>query len=132
MSQKLVGGSCLCGAVIFQVTLPSLWCAHCHCTQCQRFHGAPVVTWLGVKEEGFQVTVGENCLRWYASSAPARRGFCGECGSSFLFQSEKWPGEMHISLTNIHDAVDREPEAHVHYDTHAGWLSLADELPRKL
>ena len=35
-----VGGSCLCGAVRFEVTLPSKFCAHCHCGNCRKAHGA--------------------------------------------------------------------------------------------
>ena len=42
------GGGCLCGAVRFTVTLPSLFCGHCHCTLCQRSHGAGYVTWFAV------------------------------------------------------------------------------------
>jgi hypothetical protein len=132
MSDEFVTGACLCGAVVFEATLPSLWCAHCHCTQCQRFHGAPVVTWVGFNSDSFRITVGENSLRWYRSSAPAQRGFCGDCGSSFLFQSERWPGEMHVCLTNLQGPIDREPESHVHYDTHVPWMSLADDLPRRV
>ena len=127
-----VAGSCLCGAVRFEAQLPSLWCAHCHCTQCQRFHGAPLVTWVGFNEDDVSFTVGENRVTWYSSSAPAQRGFCGACGSSFLFRSERWPGELHISLTNLHGPIDREPEAHVFYDSHVPWLELGDELPKKL
>ena len=126
-----VSGGCLCGAVMFEARLPSLWCEHCHCTQCQRFHGAPLVTWVGFSEESVEFTVGENRLTWFASSPAAQRGFCGVCGSSFLFRSEKWPGELHISLTNIHEPIDREPAGHVHYSSHVGWLELGDELPRK-
>ncbi len=132
MSDKTVTGACLCGAVKFEVTLPSLWCAHCHCTQCQRFHGAPLVTWVGFDSDSFRVTAGENTLRWYRPSAPAQRGFCGDCGSSILFQSERWPGEMHVCLTNLVDPIDRVPESHAHYDTHVPWLSLADDLPRRV
>ena len=131
MSQEVVGG-CLCGAVRFAAELPSLWCAHCHCTQCQRYHGAPLVTWVGFQRSKFRITVGESCLRWYCSSAPAKRGFCDKCGSSFLFQSERWPDEMHVSLTNLQDPIDRQPEGHVHFDSHVDWLELADDLPRKL
>jgi len=131
MSETTVSGACLCGAVQFEADLPSLWCAHCHCTQCQRFHGAAVVTWVGVKADNFRLTSGADSLCWYRSSAPAQRGFCGECGSSFLFQSEQWPGEMHICRSNLKDPIDREPEGHVHYDSHAPWLQLGDELPRK-
>jgi len=28
--------------------------------------------------------------------------------------------------------IDREPEGHVHFDSHVSWLELADDLPRKL
>ena len=43
-------GACLCGDLAFEATLPSKWVAHCHCTLCQRAHGAPVVTWVGFDE----------------------------------------------------------------------------------
>ena len=35
-----VKGACLCGAVQFEVTLPTLGCCHCHCSICRRFCGA--------------------------------------------------------------------------------------------
>ena len=41
-------GSCLCGAVRFTASLPSLVCAHCHCSMCRRNHGAGYVTWFAV------------------------------------------------------------------------------------
>jgi hypothetical protein len=131
MEKQKVGGACLCGGVKFEVQLPSLWCAHCHCTQCQRFHGAPLVTWAGFSDECFSVVSGEQNLRWYASSAPAQRGFCGECGSSLFFRSSQWPGEMHVALANLEGPLDREPQGHVFYDSHVDWLHLADDLPRK-
>lgn len=132
MSEQTVSGACLCGAVAFEITLPSLWCAHCHCTQCQRYHGAPVVTWVGVSNDHFKITRGEHKLRWFASSALAQRGFCDACGSSFLFRSEKWPNEIHITLPNLQDTIDRQPEGHVHYDSHVSWLKLDDDLPRQV
>ncbi len=132
MTEQTASGACLCGAVAFEITLPSLWCAHCHCTQCQRYHGAPVVTWVGVSNDQFTFTRGEHNLRWFASSAPAQRGFCGECGSSFLFRSEKWPKEIHITLPNLKDPIDRQPEGHVHYRNHVSWLKLDDDLPRQV
>jgi hypothetical protein len=131
MSETTVTGGCLCGSVKFEAALPSLWCAHCHCSMCQRYHGAPVVTWVGFSAEGFRITVGENTLRWFSSSAAAQRGFCGDCGSSILFKSEKWPDETHVSLVNIQDPIDRQPEGHVHYGSHVDWLELSDSLPRK-
>ncbi len=132
MPEKTVSGSCLCGAVRLKAALPSLWCAHCHCSMCQRFHGAGVVTWVGFHKDSVTFEHGEEKITWYHSSPQAQRGFCATCGSSFLFRSERWPDELHICLTNMHGPVDREPEGHVFYDTHVSWLELGDELPRKV
>lgn len=131
MPENAVSGSCLCGAVSFEASLPSLWCAHCHCSQCQRYHGAAVVTWVGFRADDVSFIQGENRISWFHSSPEAQRGSCATCGSSFLFRSERWPGELHVCLTNLHGPIDRQPEGHVYYDSHVSWLELADDLPRK-
>jgi hypothetical protein len=131
MPEQSVTGSCLCGAVSFEAKLPSLWCAHCHCTMCRRYHGAPLVTWVGFQAAHVTFTAGENRVSWYHSSPQAHRGSCATCGSSFLFRSERWPDELHICLANIDQPIDRAPEGHVYYDAHVPWLQLSDNLPRQ-
>ncbi len=123
-------GSCACGAVRFQFELPSLFFAHCHCEDCRRAHGAPVVSWVGVREPGFRLLAGESALRWHASSVQGRRGFCSSCGTPLLFQSGLCPGEMHIARPAIRTALDREPGGHVFYDRRVDWLTVSDALPR--
>jgi hypothetical protein len=71
-----IKGGCFCGAVKFTLTLPSKWCAHCHCSMCRRVHGAGYVTWVGFDRDNFDLEDSENQLRWFESSAGARRGFC--------------------------------------------------------
>ena len=39
-------GGCLCGAVRYQATGVPLVTGHCHCADCRRHNGAPVVTEL--------------------------------------------------------------------------------------
>lgn len=124
-------GSCLCGAITFEVDLPSKWCAHCHCTMCRRAHGAAYVTWFGVDVGQFRVTAGAGELLRYASSPGASRSFCGRCGSSLFFESVRWPGEIHVVLANLHGELDRAPQAHVFWETHVPWGIPGDELPRK-
>jgi len=127
----MVTGECLCGAVRFEVTLPSKWVAHCHCSMCRRAHGAAFVTWLGVPREQFRIVAGDDVLVRYRSSAPATRSFCGRCGSPLLFESERWPTEVHIARASIAGAIDREPAAHVFYSDRADWLAHHDELPKR-
>jgi hypothetical protein len=121
-------GSCLCGAVRFEVRFPSKWCAHCHCTMCRKEHGAGYVTWAGFPVEQFEVTDGEAGLNWYQSSPQAQRGFCSRCGSSLLFRSERWPGEIHVAIGVLDDPIDRAPQAHVFHDTRVDWVVIDEAL----
>ena len=123
-------GSCLCGAVTFSVGYPTKWVAHCHCTLCQRAHGAAFVTWVGSQAQTFEVGDPQSVLRWYRSSADAERGFCSRCGSSLFFRSERWPGEVHIARANFMSELDLERQRHVYYDTHVGWFEVNDALPK--
>lgn len=125
-------GSCLCGDLRFEATLPSKWAAHCHCTLCQRAHGAPVVTWVGFEQGQVRIDDPHQRLQWYESTPGAQRGFCRRCGSTLFFHSTRWAGELHIVRSNFDAPVDREPQVHVYHDSHAPWLVLGDDgLARK-
>lgn len=67
MTAEAARGSCLCGAVRFTARLPSRWVAHCHCTRCQRAHGAAFVTWVGLDEATVAIDDAQGALRWHAS-----------------------------------------------------------------
>ena len=123
-------GGCLCGAVRFRVKGPTLWSAHCHCSLCRRAHGAAFVTWVGTAGDRARIEAGNEDLAWYASTPEAERGFCRHCGSSLFFRSSRWPGELHIVRASFDGELDREPSAHVFWDTHVTWIDLADSLPR--
>lgn len=127
----LVPGGCLCGAVAFECALPTKWVAHCHCSLCRRAHGAAFVTWAGFPEAQFRVTAGADALRWFRSTPEAERGFCSHCGSTLFFRSSRWPGEMHVTVANLHAPLDRAPQAHVYWDAHVDWYVPADTLPKK-
>jgi hypothetical protein len=121
-------GSCLCGAIEFQAGLPSKWCAHCHCSMCRKAHGAGYVTWVGFETDQVSFVQGENELKWYESSPGAQRGFCPHCGSTLFFRSERWAGELHITLGNINDPIDRQPQANVFFDKHVNWVAVDTSL----
>jgi hypothetical protein len=87
-------GSCLCGAVRFQATPPTLWCAHCHCSMCRRSHGAGFVTWFGIPLAQLKVLEGADVLVRHRSSDHATRSFCGRCGSSLFFETTQHPEKI--------------------------------------
>jgi hypothetical protein len=124
-------GSCLCGAVRFTATGPSRWVAHCHCTRCQRAHGAAFATWVGLDATAVAIADPQGVLRWHQSALGGSRGFCGNCGSPMFFKGARWPGELHVARALFHGPVDREPQIHAYWDTHVSWVTLADGLPTR-
>jgi len=122
-------GSCLCGAVGFHASLPSNWVAHCHCTRCQRAHGAAFVTWVGMQAERVDVKDPGRALRWYQAPTGASRGFCGACGSPMFFISPAYPGELHIARALFTTPVDREPESNAFFSHRVLWGVGPEQLP---
>ncbi len=123
-------GRCMCGAVRFALTPPTLFFAHCHCRYCREAHGAAFVSWVGAAEGRFRYLPGSAEPRWYQSSQQSRRGFCGHCGTTLFFASTLCPGEIHVARPAIAGPIDREAECHVFYDQHADWIEVGDRLPR--
>src|SRR5215510_13395826 len=105
-----IGGACLCAAVRFTVTLPTLFCGHCHCSMCRRNHGAAYVTWFAVPRAQLSVDTGGDQLTRYESSSHGSRSFCGRCGSSLFCESTRHPDVVDIPLANMDAAIDRLPE----------------------
>ena len=130
MSEAIIRGSCLCGGVAFELTPPVKFCAHCHCSLCRRAHGAGYVTWTGVQAKNLRITAGEHLLTRYASSEDAVRQFCSTCGSSLFFEAERWAGQVHIAVANLHDPLPQKPAAHVFFSDRAEWVAIDENLPR--
>ena len=131
---KTVAGGCFCGAVAYEIDMPTLFCAHCHCSMCRRPHGASFVTWTAVPPDQFRVTAGEEHLRTFASSDLGRRQFCGECGTQMFCWHEHAdsspPSMIDVTVASLHEPIDRMPEMHVFYDSKASWTVINDDLPK--
>ena len=122
-------GQCLCGAVRFVATAPSLFCGHCHCRFCRQAHGAAFVTWAGFPQASVRITAERDVLHWYQSSQQSRRGSCARCGTMLFFESSVAPGETHVARACIPGAIDRAPEFHTFFDQKVDWVTVDDGLP---
>ena len=130
MSEKTIQGACLCGEIEFSVTFPTQFCGHCHCTMCQRSHGAGYVTWFAVSNDQFSLDRGDSTLVRHASSDHGTRSFCGRCGSSLFCETTQHPDQIDIVLANMKEALDRPPQLHFYFDDRADWVAAEDGLPR--
>lgn len=76
-------GSCLCGAVRFEVACELPGPDACHCSQCRKSSGhyfsSTDVPKAAVTLEG------KEKVSWFQSSEKVRRGFCATCGSTLFW-----------------------------------------------
>lgn len=86
MSDEIHRGSCLCGAVRYEVSGPLRPVIGCHCTQCRKQTGHYMAA-TAAKLGDFKVTKDEG-LRWFRSSNHAERAFCQICGSTLFWQGK--------------------------------------------
>ena len=130
MSGPAAGG-CLCGAVRYEVRGPLRDVLVCHCVECRRWHGAPAEMTAAAQND--LVFSEQRGLRWIdspQSDAGARRGFCGECGSS-LFWEAPGRGYVAISAGSLDDDQGLRITGHWFTSQKGGWYALPDDgLPR--
>ena len=82
----MASGSCLCGAVRFEVEGELREPDACHCVQCRKQSGHYWAS-TDVPHAALSIT-GEANVRWYRSSETVRRGFCGTCGSVLFWDRD--------------------------------------------
>ena len=89
LSEVRASGQCLCGSVKYEVRGPLRAIVECHCRTCRRLTGG---LWHATAARRGDVTIDDGgTLRWYRSSPPVRRGFCGNCGSWLFLDGEDRP-----------------------------------------
>lgn len=120
-------GQCHCGAVRYEMPAEAVHSGVCHCTDCRRHSGAPMVTWAMVPTE--QVTIsGETAT--YASSEHGRRQFCPKCGTGLFYLNDQvFPGLIDVQTATLDDPDAIPPTAQIQVADRIGWMERLDELP---
>jgi hypothetical protein len=116
-------GSCLCGAVTYQVSGPMRSVVACHCTQCRKTSGHYVAA-TQVRKESLQIE-GEVNLSWYQSSATAKRAFCKTCGSQ-LFWTELSSDDISIMAGTLDGATGLKMDRQIFGDTKGDYYALPE------
>lgn len=120
-------GGCHCGAVRYTVQGEPKHVALCHCSDCRKSAGAPVVAWAAFAEDDFAVTQGEATT--FNSSGASFRSFCPRCGSGLWFRSEETlPGIVDVQLATLDDPDAFKPQAQIQVAERIGWMKSAHEL----
>ena len=122
----MLTGGCHCGAIRYEIEGDQINHMLCHCVDCQRTSGAPMVGWLMVKNEQLKVT-GDPSI--YPSSEHARRYFCIQCGTGLFYSNDDLiPGMVDIQSATLDEPDSVAPEAHVQVVDRIEWMKDAHTL----
>jgi hypothetical protein len=121
-------GSCLCGAIRFEVAGELAPIQLCHCSQCRRAQGSAFAANLPVRAEDFRLLAGQP--KSYASSPGKQRLFCGDCGSPIISRTASVPGMVRVRAGLLAEPVETKAVFHFHVASKASWLPIADDLPQ--
>jgi hypothetical protein len=123
-------GSCLCGAVTYEIAGELAPIQLCHCQMCRRASGAAFAANMPVRAADFRVTAGAGSLKAYRSSPGKERVFCGECGSPIISRSDGDPGMVRVRAGTLDEPAPTHVAFHFHVASKASWLPIEGDLPQ--
>ena len=123
----MLEGSCLCGAVAYEVDAELGAIVHCHCRTCRKAHGSAFSSVARVPREAFRFTRGEDMLRSFESSPGKVRRFCSRCGSQIVAARAETPHIL-LRLGCLDTAVTTKPRAHIWRSDAASWYDPKDQI----
>jgi hypothetical protein len=130
MSTRLTG-SCLCGAIRYQVTEAPVWAHQCHCSRCRKSSGSAFAPNLFCPLEAFSFSEGKELLASFKVPGAERFAhvFCRRCGATMPFKNES-RGLVGIPMGTLDDDPGFGPRAHIFVDSKAPWFEITDSLPK--
>jgi hypothetical protein len=124
-------GSCLCGAVRYEVTQDPVWAHNCHCSRCRKTRGSAFASNLFVAGDGVRFLQGEDQLQSYKPADAERftHVFCRHCGSTMPWRDER-RGMVVVPMGSLDDDPGITPRANIFVESKAPWFTITDDLPQ--
>ena len=119
-------GSCLCGAIRFEISCPLPSPDACHCSECRKFSGHFFVS-TDIPRSALTVH-GDDHVTWHAIDG-VRRGFCSTCGSSLFWDpiGRNWTA---VALGAFDGPTGTKISKHIFVSHKGDYYDLIDELPK--
>jgi len=130
MPESILKGSCLCGAVAYEVSGEARRFFHCHCSRCRKSSGTGHASNLFIEPGALRWLKGEEQIRTFKVPEAKRftNTFCAICGSRLprLIQGST---AVMIPAGSLDAESPIEPQARIFSDSRARWSCSDDELP---
>jgi hypothetical protein len=136
----ILEGSCHCGVVRYSVESRTVYpFMRCYCSICRKTAGAAYA--INIMGEASTLRVeGREHVKVYQASAsqtedhegpgksPARRNFCGICGSFLWVSDPRWAKWVYPFASSIDTPLPSPPErVHIMLDYKAPWVTVPED-----
>jgi hypothetical protein len=123
-------GSCLCGAVKYEIRGNIGAAIYCHCSRCRKATATAFATNASVAAGDFFIIEGASALKAFESSPGVHRHFCSNCGSPVISRRDAMPDVVRLRLGTLDTPMLAPPTAHYFVASKAGWYEIHDDLPQ--
>ena len=130
MTQPTLNGSCLCGAVQYEISGEPKKFYHCHCRRCRKASGTGHASNLLIKPGSIKWIKGEELIRAYKIPEAKRftSQFCTVCGSQ-VPRYVKETDFIVIPAGSLDDEPAFQPQARIFWDSRASWSCGDEKIP---
>ena len=130
MPETIISGSCLCGAVQYEISGDPQWFYHCHCSRCRKATGTGHASNLLIPHGSLKWIEGEALIKSYKVPEAKRftNCFCSGCGGR-LPRYVLETGMVVIPAGSIDDELDFKPQFRIFWDSRVKWSCGGDKIP---
>jgi hypothetical protein len=121
-------GSCLCGAVEYEIDQLDMPIVHCHCRSCRKAHAAMFASTASVLRKHFRWLTGEEKLTAFESSPGKIRYFCSVCGSHLVAERRAHPNVI-VRVATLDEDPGSKSSVHIWRSHDVSWLQDGKETP---
>lgn len=127
----VVGGSCACGKVRYELDGKPLVMRNCHCSRCRRARGGAHATNIGYPIDALKFVAGEELVVTYKlpEAEHFSHAFCRDCGGTVPHRS---PGRKAaiVPAGTLDSDPGIYPSAHQCVASKASWFEITDGIPQ--
>lgn len=129
MSQIVLKGGCLCGAVTYEVAGEAKGFYHCHCSRCRKATGTGHASNLFLQPATLKWLGGEEHIRAFKVPEAKRftNQFCVVCGGR-LPRQPAGTEVVVLPAGSLDDEAPISPQARIYTDSRANWSCSGDEV----
>ncbi len=119
-------GHCRCNSVVITARGAPDLSVYCHCDDCRRATGAPVLASVGFPKKNITWEADDTLKRY--KEGTATRLFCSHCGSPVAQEHDSASHMTFLNTGFMENPNDFPPDYHTFAGQKLDWLELQDDL----